>query len=58
MEDLKHEAAGGEHGGENKKPTIPTFFEFVDEKIKEAFERTGWRSVAEYVQIISDIIVQ
>ncbi|XAO24846.1 hypothetical protein I312_103655 [Cryptococcus bacillisporus CA1280] len=50
VEDLKHEAAGGEHGGENKKPTIPTFFEFVDEKIKEAFERTGWRSVAELQQ--------
>nr|KIR44758.1 hypothetical protein I312_06101 [Cryptococcus bacillisporus CA1280] len=51
VEDLKHEATGGEHGSENKKPMIPTFFEFVDEKIKEAFELQQdlyWRDVEVY----------
>ncbi|OXG14237.1 hypothetical protein C367_05920 [Cryptococcus neoformans Ze90-1] len=49
VEDLKQETVRSKRRGKSKKLMIPTFFEFMDEEIKENHQRGGWDVVAQYV---------
>ncbi|OWZ64956.1 hypothetical protein AYX15_03460 [Cryptococcus neoformans] len=46
VEDLKQETVRSKRRGKSKKLMIPTFFEFMDEKIKKNHQRGGWYVVA------------